>query len=72
MAESTWPLNFSGGNVIGIRRMVLWISCSPNSFQNGTLLRRISTSGLPSGISLPNSLSVRSGGRTFELESSGV
>ena len=40
MADKDNPLNFSGGNVIGTRRMVLKMPCLPSICQNGLLLRR--------------------------------
>ena len=35
IAESSRPSNFSGGNVMGTRRMVLPMPCSPRIFQKG-------------------------------------
>ena len=49
MAESWAPRNFSGGKVIGTRRMVLQMLCSPRIFQNGLDLRIKRSSGLPMG-----------------------
>src|SRR5262249_43237402 len=72
MAESKRPLNFCGGNVIGTRRMVLSIFWSPSSFQNGSLLRFISTELPDNGRrSLPSS-NTRRGPCTLADESSGT
>ena len=49
MLEKTTPLNFSGGNVMGTRMMVLKIPLSPRIFQNDLLLRPRSMIGLPRG-----------------------
>ena len=50
MAESIRPWNFSGGNVIGTRRMVEAIWRCPRICQKVRLLRRISTIGRLSGM----------------------
>src|SRR5437868_5998096 len=71
MAESIRPLNFSGGNVIGTRRTVEAICCSPRMCQKVRLFRRISTIGLLSGIRYLPIFSMRSGSRTRVDESSG-
>ena len=47
MAESCAPWNLSGGNVIGTRRTVLQMPCSPRMVQNGFDLRSSRSSGLP-------------------------
>src|SRR5580698_7941786 len=46
IADSSRPLKSSGGNVTGTRRIVLATPCRSRIFQNGSLLRRISTEGL--------------------------
>ena len=71
MAESMRPLKFSGGKVMGTRRMVEAIWCWPRICQNVRLLRRISTSGRLSGMRYLPMLRTRSGSRTREEESSG-
>ncbi len=43
-------MNFSGGNVMGTRRMVLKTPFSPRIFQNVTLLRMPRISGLERGM----------------------
>ena len=50
MADSIFPSNFSGGNVIGNRKIVQSIPCSPRIFQKGLLFRSNSTVGLDVGI----------------------
>ncbi len=50
MAESSTPRSFSGGKVIGTRRMQLKMPYSLRMFQNGLLLRSSRTSALPRGI----------------------
>ncbi len=45
MAESSRPLNFSGGNVTGTRRMVDRIRWRPKMAQNDSLRRMASTDG---------------------------
>ena len=72
IAERRRPLNSSGGNVIGTRKMVLPIACSPSSFQNGWLLRRISTLGFDSGMVQRPMRSHRRGGHTREEDNSGT
>ncbi len=71
MADSNRPLNFSGGNVIGMRRIVQSTWCCPRIFQNGTLLRRRSTVGLLSGIRYRPIFSTLRGLFTRDEESSG-
>src|SRR5215471_1701780 len=72
IAESIRPLNFSGGNVIGTRRMVDAIWCSPKICQKVRLLRRISTIGRLNGIRYLPMLITRSASRTRVEESSGM
>ena len=50
IAESKRPLNSSGGKVMGTRRTVLPMECSPRIFQKVWLLRSISTVGRQSGM----------------------
>ncbi|OQB57719.1 MAG: hypothetical protein BWX98_01235 [Candidatus Aminicenantes bacterium ADurb.Bin147] len=47
--ERRWPLNFSGGKVIGTRSTVLMTPFSPRIFQKGILLRSPWITGLDSG-----------------------
>src|SRR4051794_5611224 len=72
MAESWRPLNFSGGKVMGTRRMVEAMCRSPRICQNVRLLRRISTKGLLSGILYLPILSSRLGLWTRVDDSSGT
>jgi len=72
IAESWWPSNSSGGNVMGTRRMVLRILRSPRIFQNVRLFRRNSIVGSLNGIRRRPSFQTRRTGRTFEDESSGT
>ncbi len=50
MPERRWPLNFSGGKVIGTLSIVLKMPFSPRIFQKGMLLRRPLISGFERGI----------------------
>src|SRR5580704_6001236 len=72
IAESSRPLKSSGGKVTGTRRIVLPTPCRSRIFQNGSLLRRISTDGRSSGISNLPIRNTRRAGRTFAEESSGA
>src|SRR4051812_46678701 len=65
------PSNFSGGNVIGTRRIVLRMPCSPRIFQNALLLRRNSRTGRDSGTRQRPIRRTRSGFPTRAEESSG-
>ena len=71
IAESKVPLNFSAGNVIGTRRIVLTMPWSPRVFQNGWLRRPASISGFPRGMRNGPSGNVRFGGSTRAEASSG-
>ena len=72
MAESIRPLNFSGGKVIGTRRMVEAICRWPRICQKVRLLRRISTMGRPKGMRYRPSLRILEGSVTREEERYGM
>jgi hypothetical protein len=61
-----------GGKVMGTRTMVDAMDCSPSSFQNGLLFRRISTQGRDNGIRNRPSFQMRCGGWTRADDNSGV
>ena len=62
------PRSFSGGNVIGTRRMQLKMPYLLRMFQNGLLLRSSRTLALPSGIRyLPIRIDRRGGRISTEL-----
>ncbi len=71
MPESSSPLKRSGGNVIGTRKMVEKIPCSPSTDQKGLLRRSRRMEGRPSGIRRPPRRSMRRGGRICAEERSG-
>ena len=72
IAESSLPLNLSGGKVIGTRMMVDPMCCFPSRVQKGTLLRLISTCGPERGIRRRPNFRTRSGGYTFAVANSGT
>src|ERR1035437_4017512 len=72
MAERRRPLKLSGGNVTGTRRMVLSTPERSRIFQNGSLLRRISTDGRSRGISNFPIRRTRCAERTLAEESAGA
>ncbi len=61
MPDSRWPLNFSGGKVMGTLRIVEAMPFSPRIFQKGTLFLMPRISGLESGMRYLPRASVRLG-----------
>ena len=72
IADSKRPLNSSGGKVMGTRRTVLPMECSPRIFQKVWLLRSMSTVGRQSGMRRRPIRRARRAGRTRQEESSGT
>src|SRR5580704_11915994 len=71
IAESSLPSNFSGGKVIGTRRMVQPIPCLPRIFQKGWLFLRNSSTGRDSGMRKRPQCKTRVGWLTRAPESCG-
>src|SRR5579863_9383298 len=71
IAESILPSNFSGGKVMGTRRMVEPIPWFPRIVQKGWLFRRNSMGGRDSGMRKRPRRSTRSGWPTRAEESRG-
>ncbi len=63
IADSRTPRSFSGGNVIGTRRMQLKMPYLLRTFQKGWLLRSSRTLALPSGMRYRPMRIDRRGGR---------